>query len=1339
MNLNHEIVYFQDIDIKNSILCMRMMLKSENLIKKYKIREMKLNELLLKTKQKKVLFFPYNSKLTFCYIITDDKNTISTFIKNAQDNRNEKKPKSIFEQNEDEDENCQEESENSDEIKNSDNSNNNAINSAKNKNNEKVGKIGNKNYNSNDHEVKKFDFRQKMSIFEKSGHINKSMTCNEIKPPSSLDFKTKNNTEGNLKVAQTIKSNKNNFDNIINNINKNLKNNNINDNNKTVFNKKDESIIKKPENIKKDVNQKTTENKTKFNEILKKMDKENKNAPIKKEGTESEKENLKKAENNIFKNNIQTNQDKNEPKKKEESENKKENLKKIENNISKNNTQINQTKNGPNKKEEPESKKENFNKIERNKNKNNIDTNQNKINSKNESNFSKIEAPKKTIDINKSVVIQKSDKLKNSGFQKATLSKDDTDLKKGESNSKSRFMLKKKTINITNYLEEDIVNLDSFCNCFFICSFPYNNGKVMENGKNYRSLCNHAICCKLLAMEPEIIYKYPLEDEDNLNNDFELNSLSASICFPIGIKICYNQDRRSIYKSFSTHVINKEGKKYYMTIYHFYRQLDSMTYNKLYTDEPLKIYLRQFGDNVYKNKSEKEQLEKDLEECQELAFREYSYVPYALALVSKYPYINQMRSCLNIIYKILTNHDDILNNLKNEEKSSLLNKLLAYLIYGIPIPNYHTEISFNMPLTLTKIKIQSPYNNNIRNLEYVNFSYIISRFCPETIIKIYRLMIFEHKLLFIDKDNNRLSTVISSFINILYPIEWVNTIIPIMSDQMTRYLQTFLPFVTGISEDLLSNSAGKALKEAEEGIFQIYILNDTIKYSKPNYEDEVWNSVPKLPNHIFKKLYSELSDLIKAYKLLTDKEKEKYTENINNIAKNIFLETVCIMLYGLIDYTTNTEKGYNGFNPRFLIKMFGNDANFYKDLTETQIFQNFIQNFLKKKKDYSTFISMMKNITEKYVKTSEKYKIKWKNIIRTLEKKDIQQIPLIFKIPIHLLNKEDTFTTNYTIDKPEWNAINKTLQNSQNSSSFLSDEIIQESDRIASTMIPIKTENNIPNDKIERFYLPGEEQDNFVNESRSRMTISSYNNPDKFEKLLQLNYVMANEYIIREESDIPKEEQDKIKKSFKQIMTKILKNEIAPIDLCLKNVYYSFGRDMLCKSMYQKGFKVVKKLKNESFNSLKQICINAFVSLNNLEENQSILEFAVKITSSAFCYCLDGKNIFLIDELSNNLGKDYSLWNKKTFWNTWQALENYFSINDYGIYCQVIVHDFINKLLKLKLDKEFIENYLISTIAEKMILLDHNSELSKNTIKENQQLFMENRTIIMDFISNYEY
>ena len=72
---------------------------------------------------------------------------------------------------------------------------------------------------------------------------------------------------------------------------------------------------------------------------------------------------------------------------------------------------------------------------------------------------------------------------------------------------------------------------------------------------------------------------------------------------------------------------------------------------------------------------------------------------------------------------------------------------------------------------------------------------------------------------------------------------------------MTRYLQTFLPFINGISEDLLLNSAQKALKEAEEGVFQIYILNDLIKYSKPNYEEDVLSSLPKLGSSISIQLF----------------------------------------------------------------------------------------------------------------------------------------------------------------------------------------------------------------------------------------------------------------------------------------------------------------------------------------------------------------------------------------------------------------------------------------------------------------------------------------------------
>ena len=67
------------------------------------------------------------------------------------------------------------------------------------------------------------------------------------------------------------------------------------------------------------------------------------------------------------------------------------------------------------------------------------------------------------------------------------------------------------------------------------------------------------------------------------------------------------------------------------------------------------------------------------------------------------------------------------------------------------------------------------------------------------------------------------------------------------------------------------------------------------------------------------------------------------------------------------------------------------------------------------------------------------------------------------------------------------------------------------------------------------------------------------------------------------------------------------------------------------------------------------------------------------------------------------------------------------------------MHDFSNKLLRIQLDKDFILNYLISTMGEKMILMEHNNKLSKEAIKNNQNIFMENRTRVIDIINSCDY
>ena len=1221
MNLNHEIITFQDVDINTSKIKMRMMLRGGKIIKKYKFVELNLKTLNKNIKEKKLLNFPYKSKFTFNYNLTDDKATVSQFIKDAKFSRENKKNKSIFESNDDDDENCEEESEDS-------------------------------NKEKDDNNSKTLSFKQRLNIFEKEGKIEKKSN-NTIKPEIKKRNTNLEKNEKNQEFLLKIKQYENMF---------NIKKNQTTINKSNASNNVENNII----NLKKfETNKIENINGIDTNEINDKNENENK-----------------------FNQNIIN------------AERKKTIINKIEKKINKN---------------------DEFEIIE-DKRKNSIFKTANLLKSKLFKDKEKDINANNKININNNNTIEIIESNNSNEIIESNNSTDNNNIEYNPAQA-----LNRNKIDITK--EQ---NLESFCNSFFVCSFPYKNGKIMDNSKNYRSICNHPMCGKLISMEPEIIYKYPPNDI----SDLELNNLSASICFPTGIKICYNQERRSLYKSFFTHIINQKGEKCFMVIYHFYRKIDSMTYNQLYFDNPLKLYLRQFGDNTFCNNVEKEQLEKDLLECQELGFRDFVYIPYAIVMISRYPYINQMKKCLNIIYKLMSENEEILGNNSGIKKTSLIKELLSYLIYSIPIPLYNTEISFNLPLTSEKIKISSPYKDKIRDLENLNFTYIISKFCPENIIKIYQLMLFEQKLLFINKDNTSISAVIDSFINILYPIDWVNTIIPIMSSPMVRYLQTFLPFINGICEDLLENSANQALEEAEEGVFEIFIYNDTIKYSKPDYEEDVLSSIPNLPDEIYKKLYSELFDIAEVYNDLDDNEKEKYGDHINNMTKNIFFETTCILLYDLIDCALDAEKEFTGFSNATLVKLYQKDAVFYKELSETQIFQNFINNFIKRKKDYTCFICMLKNITEKYVKTDMtdiKGKKKWKKIIRKITKKEVQKYPISFKIPFHLLNKEEI--TSYAINHKEWIDLNNNLNEKiEGNDDILSNKFISEKDRIATKIIEIDSELKKLKKEAYRYTYPS----NLNLKQKPRHSASMNLNT-----MLSLNN-LNNNGDIKKDSDIPNSMKEKIKSEFPFKLNIILNNHTmdkseSNLQELLNYVNYESGKEILAKALYKKGFRVVLRLNEDNYLWLNKICTNALLSLNDSDENMINLEFAVKITSSAFYYTKEKSDEFLIDALIRDLGSNYYYWNKESFWNTWQIMENYFSLNDYSSYCRIIMHDFSNKLLRMRLDKNFIINYLIFSFGEKMILMEHNNDLSQNQIQENQILFSEKRTEIIEIINNYPY
>ena len=155
-------------------------------------------------------------------------------------------------------------------------------------------------------------------------------------------------------------------------------------------------------------------------------------------------------------------------------------------------------------------------------------------------------------------------------------------------------------INYENYLSDlksqgiEESPRETFCEGFFIASFPKKGGKVIEKSENLPAQCGHEECSRLPSMKPEIIMRYPLKDTKNL----ELNNLATTICFPTGIKFCYSEETYpKKFEGYVTQITNTKGERYYMRTFYFYHKMINWDIDKEYDLNPLKYELQMLGDN----------------------------------------------------------------------------------------------------------------------------------------------------------------------------------------------------------------------------------------------------------------------------------------------------------------------------------------------------------------------------------------------------------------------------------------------------------------------------------------------------------------------------------------------------------------------------------------------------------------------------------------------------------------------------------------------------------------------------------------------------------------------
>ena len=119
----------------------------------------------------------------------------------------------------------------------------------------------------------------------------------------------------------------------------------------------------------------------------------------------------------------------------------------------------------------------------------------------------------------------------------------------------------------SNLKESQIPNNETFSLGIFISGLnpPIKINSFIDNSFNFVATCGHKNCSLLLSMKPELTYTYT---NKNSQISQELNYLVANLCFPLGIKLCFEigNDSNSNNKKIKDKKIIQQSQKIYYNV-----------------------------------------------------------------------------------------------------------------------------------------------------------------------------------------------------------------------------------------------------------------------------------------------------------------------------------------------------------------------------------------------------------------------------------------------------------------------------------------------------------------------------------------------------------------------------------------------------------------------------------------------------------------------------------------------------------------------------------------------------------------------------------------------------
>ncbi|XP_029447975.1 DENN domain-containing protein 3 isoform X2 [Rhinatrema bivittatum] len=329
------------------------------------------------------------------------------------------------------------------------------------------------------------------------------------------------------------------------------------------------------------------------------------------------------------------------------------------------------------------------------------------------------------------------------------------------------------------------------------------------------------------------------------------------------------------------------------------------------------------------------------------------FIPFAVCVISRYPYYNALKDCLSCL---LVN----LKSCKDLDVDDRIKEFAAKLSLIPSPPPGPLHLVFNMkPLQIvfpSGEDSDSPVTDLDLHLPLLCFT-------PEQVLQILSCILTEQRIVFFSSDWALLTLIAECFMLYLHPIQWQHTFVPILSSQMLDFIMAPTSFLMGCHLDHFEE-----VKKAGEDLILINIDHGNIAYSKSSENESLDIDIPDVPSKAAETFINSVKTLQLHYDLelchlssctdLTELRMHRkiWQQNLNSELQQIALQLIVAIFRDVKDHLNYEHRVFN--SEEFLKTRVLEDQPFYKKVLETYMFHSFLKARLNKKMDAFTRLDL---------------------------------------------------------------------------------------------------------------------------------------------------------------------------------------------------------------------------------------------------------------------------------------------------------------------------------------------------------------------------------------------